>query len=97
MHAGNMEEEVFMDLAKRYLASIPRVPNSSPIAVDDITQLNLQFPSRPVQSTVAVNMVEPTSNVQITFPVQVLHLLATCSAFSTVCLALSLCNSSLKS
>lgn len=86
MHAGNIkEEEAFMDMAKRYLASIPRVVDSSPITVENITELKLQFPSSPVRSTVPVNMVEPTANVQITFPVQVwpLHLTVARSNCST--------------
>lgn len=69
---GNIkEEEAFVDMAKRYLASIPRAADSSPMDVENINELELQFPSRPVRATVPVNMVEPTSNVQITFPVQV--------------------------
>jgi hypothetical protein len=70
--AGNIKEDAFVDMAKRYLASIPRAVDTKPLSMKDVTELKLQFPTRPVRATVPVNMVEPTSNVQVTFPVQVL-------------------------
>ena len=57
MHAGNMkEEQAFVDMAKRYLASIPRAVDNTPFTTDNITELKLQFPTRPMRATVPVNI-----------------------------------------
>lgn len=69
--AGKIEEEVFVDMARRYLASIPAPPGAEVARVQDVRPLAIAFPQRPVTLKVPVHMMEPRAQVQVAFPVDV--------------------------
>ena len=62
--------DAFVDLAERYLASIPAVAEPVPRNPATLTPLAFDFPRRPVIEHVKVDLVEPVAHVQLTFPVQ---------------------------
>lgn len=69
--AGKIDEEVFVDMARRYLASIPAAPGAVPLPLADVKPLDFSFPERPAVQQVPVHMVEPRAQVQVAFPVEV--------------------------
>eukprot|EP00892_Ulva_mutabilis_P009176 jgi/Ulvmu1/6630/UM003_0268.1 len=68
---GKIEEDVFVDMAQRYLASIPAAPGAAVMRAEEVRGLNIAFPQRPVTARVPVHMMEPRAQVQVAFPVEV--------------------------
>lgn len=83
--AGKIDETVFVDMVRRYLASIPGDPSAPVKKPQDVAPLGVTFATRPAAVQVPVRMMEPRAQVQVTFPVEVLpHGFDNCEWRSTI-------------